>query len=189
MAFTYPITLDVTGRRCVVVGQGAAADERAQALCAAGGDVVQHATFRPGVLDGAFLAVVADSTIDAPAIRREAAQQRVLLNVVDDPQHCDFAFPALVRRGDLRVAISTGGSAPALARAVRERLDDELHPELGTLVDVLGEVRAATLPRTTGFSEWARRWRDALTDLDGLLYLLRQGRRDEVRRRVHEVIA
>ncbi|MDQ3983415.1 MAG: NAD(P)-dependent oxidoreductase, partial [Actinomycetota bacterium] len=92
MAFGYPVSLDVTGRRCVVVGSGPPAQEKVQALVDAGADVVALDTYRPGDLSGAFLAVVTDPdpALHA-AVAAEARAERVLLNCMDDVPYCDFA--------------------------------------------------------------------------------------------------
>jgi siroheme synthase-like protein len=145
--------------------------------------------YRRGDLRGAFLAVAAtgDPAVNA-RIFAEAERRRVLLNAVDDVGHCHFAVPSILRRGDLVVAVSTGGKSPALARRVREALAKELGPEYGVLVDLLGEVRREMLERRTATPVvWARRWRDAL-DHD-LIGLVRQGRLGEVRALVRAALS
>jgi siroheme synthase-like protein len=202
MAFAYPVSLEVGGRRAVVVGGAPVAEERARSLLEAGarvtviverpsdgleelgrrGDItVIRRAYRRGDLRGAFLAVAAtgDASVNA-RIFAEAEKRRVLLNAVDDIGHCHFAVPSILRRGDLIVAVSTGGKSPALARRLREALAREVGPEYGVLVDLLGEVRREMLERRTATpATWARRWRDAL-DHD-LIGLVRQGRLGEVR--------
>jgi siroheme synthase-like protein len=202
MAFAYPVSLEVAGRRTVVIGGATLADDRIQALLAAGAQVtaiVEHPTealeelgrsravtlirrsYRRGDLRGAFLAVAAtgDAAVNA-RIFGEAEKRRVLLNAVDDAGHCHFAVPSILRRGDLIVAVSTGGKSPALARRLRQALAEEVGPEYGVLVDLLGQVRREMLAqRTTAPATWARRWRHAL-DHD-LIGLVRQGRLGDVR--------
>jgi precorrin-2 dehydrogenase len=114
------------------------------------------------------------------AIYAEGRWRKVLVNVMDDIPHCDFAAPALVRRGDLAIAISTGGRSPALARRLREELSRQFDPRWEELVDLLGEVRAETLADLPNYGERARRWQEAL-DIQALLELLAQGRRREAR--------
>lgn len=200
-SFAFPVSLDVAGRRCVVVGGGPLAAAKAQALAEAGADVVVVAAtlsaalpegvghvprgYRVGDLAGAFVAVVSgEDDTDVAAAWREAERERVLLNVVDDVPHCHFAFPAVVRRGDLRVAISTGGKAPALAARLRRALEAQFGDEYGPLVDLLGEVRSAALPRSVPFDEWARRWRAAVADHEGLAALVAAGDVDAARDRI-----
>ena len=202
MPFRYPVNLDVEGRRCVVIGGGQVAEHKGRTLLDAGASVTVVAE-RPtagleqldadgrirlvrraylyGDLEGAFLAIAAT---DQPAVHadvfKEAEERGVLLNAVDDIEHCHFSVPSVVRRGDLSVAISTGGKAPALSKRLRSQLAAELGPELGTVVDLLGEVRAEALAtRKVDFETWSRRWQGALEhDVAGLV---RAGRVDEAR--------
>jgi precorrin-2 dehydrogenase/sirohydrochlorin ferrochelatase len=207
MPFRYPVALELSGRRCVVTGGGPGAEAKARALLEAEADVVVIApavtdglgdlvrrlelthvprSYERGDLAGAFLVIAAD---DDRAVRAEvfaeAEAERVLCNAIDDVEHCHFAVPSIVRRGELLVAISTGGRAPALAKRLRRRLTAELGWEWEALVDVLGEVRAETLPRrTVDFATWADRWRAVLDREEELLELLAEGRIEEVRARV-----
>ena len=187
MSYAFPISLDVTDRRCVVVGGGPVADGKAQALAAAGASVVAAPAggFREHLLDGALLVIGTGEDDTDPARLAAAARARgVLVNVMDDVPNCDFAFPAIVRRGDVQVAVSTGGSAPALAGALRRRFEDDLPDGLGVLSDVMHRTREDLLPRRVPFAEWAARWRDLTDDLDGLLTLADAGRTDEIRDRI-----
>ena len=93
---------------------------------------------------------------------------------MDDVPNCDFAAPAIVRRGDLVVAIGTGGRAPALASRLRAELGERFGPDWTELVEVVGRVRAATLPHLPDFEDRSRRWKAAL-DLDELERLVAAG--------------
>ncbi len=170
MAFSFPVSLEVAGRRCVVFGAGPVAQSRAAALLDAGAVVTVIALpHEDGDLAGAFLAVAA--TGDAAETARvfaEAERERVLLNAVDDPARCHFAVPAVLRRGDLVVAVSTGGRAPGYAGRLRDELARAVGAEHGTLLDLVASLREE-LP-----AEWAANWRRAL-DHD-LLGLVRAGR-------------
>lgn len=182
--FSFPVSLDVAGRRCVVAGGGPLAQEKADALRDAGADVVEVAPggFSLDLLDEAFLLIVSgEDDLDADATFEEAEQRGVLANTLDDIPHCHFAFPSLVQRGSLKVAISTGGQAPALARRVRLDLEDRLPSSLGALVEAYAGARQAALPREVPFDIWAGAWQAALEDIDGLLALCDAGRADEVR--------
>jgi siroheme synthase-like protein len=211
MPFRYPVALELSGRRCVVTGGGREAEGKARALLEADADVVVIAPrvsdgfgdlvrrgeithiarrYRHGDLAGAFLVIAADSDRAVrAAVFAEAEAERVLCNAVDDVEHCHFAVPSIVRRGELLMAISTGGRAPALAKRIRRRLSEEYGWQWEALVDVLGEVRAASLPaRTADFATWAARWRDVLDQVDPLLELLDEGRIDDVRARVYAAL-
>lgn len=182
----YPLFLDVTGRRCVVVGGGEVAARKVQGLLAAGahvtviapaaspalaqlaaeGDVERlERAYRPGDLQGAVLAVAAagDAAVNR-AVWQEATALGIPVNVVDDPACSTFIAPAVVRRGSLVVAISTGGRCPALAAWLRRRMEALIGPEYGELTELLGSLRAQV---TATFQEPARRravWERLLSD-------------------------
>lgn len=208
MAFDYPVSLDVRGRRCAVVGGGGLAEDRVAGLLQAGADVTVIAAtvstalaelaaagrlthlardYRPGDLEGVFLAIGATGDPELNAVLwAEADERSVLLNAMDDNPHCHFALPSVLRRGALAVTVSTGGRSPALARRIRRDLDGLIGPEYGELVEVVAEVRselqrsrrAGTGEVPSDFDTWARRWRDAVAG--DLPALVRQGRHDEV---------
>lgn len=210
MPFRYPIALELAGRQCVVIGGSKVSEEKVRGLLVAGASVtviserptegiesmagvgeisLLRKGYAYGDLEDAFLAIAAteDRSVN-PEIFKEAEERGVLLNAVDDVAHCHFAAPAIVRRGDFLLAISTGGNAPALARRLREQLSNAFGPEYGTLVDVLGDVRAETIEeRTVDFATWAARWQAAL-DRD-LLALIRRGRRNEAAETVRRIVA
>jgi precorrin-2 dehydrogenase / sirohydrochlorin ferrochelatase len=201
-AFGYPVFLELTGRRCVVIGENAVRERKAEGLLAAGatsvvvlaerpvarldelealdGVEVARRPWSPADLDGAFLIVgSSEDAGERDAIAREARARGALVNVMDDVPNCDWAAPAIVRRGDLALAISTGGASPALARRVREDLAERYGEHWAELVDVLREVRAETLSHLPDLAERARRWRLAL-DLDEAEKLILAGRRGEL---------
>src|SRR5262249_30135391 len=152
----------------IVIGEEAIAQGKDRALADAGARVVvrSESDWRPEDLDGAFLCVAASSDPGVRAAVYRAARERgVLTNVMDDGAHCDFAAPAVVRRGHLTIAVSTGGRSPALARRLREHLDHEFGSEWGEALEVLGEVRDETLPLLPDLRERSQRWAAAL-DLD-----------------------
>lgn len=178
----YPAFLELAGRRCLVVGGGPVAERRIGGLLAAGATVtvvsprltaalaalaaagrITHEArgYRPGDLAGCDLAFTAtDTRVVNGAVAAEARQRRVWVNAADDPAHCTFILPALVRRGDLTVAVGTGGTSPALARAVREELETYFTPEYATLAEIAGEARHEL--RAAGRAATAGAWRRAL---------------------------
>ena len=200
MSFGYPVMLELAGRRCVVIGAQAIHEGKVEGLLAAGADdvlvvepnlddrfddvagvQVERRAWRPDDLEGAFLAVASsDDAAARAAIAREARARRVLVNVIDDIPRCDWAAPAVVRRGDLVLAIGTGGVSPAVARLVRERLQAEFGAEWAEVLRVVGDVRRETLPSLPDLAERGRRWRHAL-DLDEAARLIREGRGPELR--------
>ena len=214
MPFGYPISLELEGRRAVVIGELAVRERKHQGLLAAGADVtiiaeepsiildaletegrvkVLRRGYEPGDLAHAFICVAgpADES-ERDAIWAESRERQVLTNVIDDIPHCDWAAPALVRRGDLVIAIATGGRSPALARRLREDLSSQFGPEWTDMVEVLGDVREQTLPLLPDMRDRARRWQRAL-DLDELQNLVRAGEphmaADRLKRRLLEGLA
>jgi precorrin-2 dehydrogenase/sirohydrochlorin ferrochelatase len=102
--------------------------------------------FTPDDLDGAFLAVVATNSRSLnERVYHEAQRRRVLCNVVDVPDLCDFFYPSVVRRGDLQIAISTSGQSPALAQKIRQQLEKQFGPAYAAWVAELGETRKLIL--------------------------------------------
>jgi uroporphyrin-III C-methyltransferase / precorrin-2 dehydrogenase / sirohydrochlorin ferrochelatase len=211
MGFTYPVNLDLQGRRCVVVGGGKIAEEKIKGLLEAGAFVqivapwltveleelyqsgrveVSRREYARGDLDGAFLAIAAtDDSATNALVFSEAEALKVLLCSVDDIDHCHFAAPATVRRGDLLLAISTAGKAPALAKRLRKELGASFGPEWGALVDVLSEARSEAIAlgaRECGFDEWSERWKAAL-DQD-ILGLVAEDRFEEAKRIVLQML-
>lgn len=162
----FPAFLDLVGKRVVVVGGGHVAASKVRALVPCrpsellviaprlddsiqkvvdSGDVVWHPReYVPGDLEGAALAFGAtDNRADNARVADEARQRGIPVLAVDDVPNCDFIAPALVRRGDLTVAISTGGRSPALARRTREYLERMLPAVWGDLLDVAARARDA----------------------------------------------
>jgi len=108
---------------------------------------VLRRAYEPGDLSGAFLVIAA--TDDPPAnaaVWEEARQLGCLINAVDDPAHSNFILPAVVRRGEVNLAISTGGASPTLARRLREQLETQVGPEYGDLAGLMAELRPEIMP-------------------------------------------
>jgi precorrin-2 dehydrogenase/sirohydrochlorin ferrochelatase len=188
MAFAYPVFLELRGKRAVVIGSLALEEDKDEALRSAGADVdvFANGAWRPEDLDGAFICVASSvDTGERDAIARAARERGVLVNVMDDVPNCDFAAPAILRRGDLVLAISTGGASPAVARKVREALELRYGSEWGETLAVIAEVRRETLPALGDLRVRSKRWRQAL-DLDEAVELVRTGRSEELRRTLIE---
>ena len=159
----FPAFLKLAGRRCLVVGAGPVAEEKIEGLLRAGAEVrvvAPEATrrirelarkrkirwdervFRAPDLGGALLAVAATSSPSLHArIYRLAQRRGVLCNVVDDPEHCDFYYGSVVRRGELQIAISTGGHSPALAQRLRKEMEKKFGAEYKEWLKELGKIR------------------------------------------------
>lgn len=191
----YPVFLDLRGRPCVVFGGGHLAEEKAHGLLAVEALVTVIAPslspaltalvvegrllhrprgYQPGDLEGAFLVISCEQTPEmAEAIWQEALQRRILINTLDDVPRCQFIAPSIVRRGDLAIAISTGGKAPVLAVRLRQWLEAQLGDEYGRFLSLAGSVRAALARRWPDFATRRELWY-RLVDSD-VLDLLRKG--------------
>jgi siroheme synthase-like protein len=197
---SHPVFLRLEGRRCVIIGGDAPAAAKAAACMRAGAAVtviaaalepelaslaakgaVRHVSraYRSGDLAGAFL--VYASTRDPQTIERiavEAERERALLNVIDVPAASTFISPAVVERGELKLAIGTGGASPALAARLRRELEDRMGPEYVPFVAILGAVRRLLAEDPDRAAERG----EVVTRLvtSPLLDLLRRGRRHEI---------
>ena len=174
--------LDLRGRRCLVVGGGEIGERKARALLECGAHVVvvspvvtrglaalaaagrvldRRRTFRRSDLRGCALVVAASGDPDVDdAVAALARRARVLVNVVDRPERCDFILPSVLHRGELQIAVSTGGRSPSLAREIRRRLEALFGPEYGELIARAGEARRAAraaAPTTAARLEAGRR--------------------------------
>lgn len=162
-ASLFPMFLKLEGRNCLVLGAGSVGEPKIRSLLDSGARVrvvapaaskaVQEWSFQGELtwaqrefqlndLDGMFLVVAATSSRQVNhEIYREAQERGILCNVVDDPPHCDFYYPAVVRRGQLQIAISTAGLSPALAQRIRKQLEREFPPVYGAWLEELGRER------------------------------------------------
>jgi len=159
----FPIFLKLAGRRCLVVGAGNLGESKIRSLLEAGASVrvvalaasnaiaeladagvitFEQRGFEARDLDDMFLVIAATPVTDLnQAIFQEAQARGVLCNAVDDPDHCDFYSGAVVRRGDLQIAISTAGHSPALAQRLRRQLEEQFGPEYSEWLERLGSAR------------------------------------------------
>src|ERR1700731_74090 len=159
--------MKLSGKRCLVVGAGkvgepkigglidtgarihvvaVAASDQVREWADAGKIDLELRAFSSADLDGKFLAVVATASRNLnERVYLEAQQRGVLCNVVDVPDLCDFFYPAVVRRGDLQIAVSTAGQSPSLAQNIRQQLEKQFGPAYAAWVAELGETRKLIL--------------------------------------------
>ena len=169
MATLFPMFVKLNGRKCLVVGGGEIAQGKLEGLLACGAAVVLvapkvtetiagwirdcrltwHAReFQPADLEDAFLAIAATGVPEVnEGVFRESQHRGVLCNAVDEPERCHFYSPAVVRRGPLQIAISTGGLSPALAHRLRVELEEQFGPEYACWLSELGAKRQAVFKR------------------------------------------
>ena len=195
----YPVYLSLAERLVVVIGGGSIAERKVAGLLPSGARVrvvaleltpelarlagsgeIEHRArdYRPGDLEGAFLALAEPGgAVRDEAFSTEAEARGIFANVEDVVECCSFIAPSIVRRGDLVIAISTSGRAPALAVRLRQRLEQELGPEYGALLELAGRLRRPLARAVPEFEERRRRWYE-LVDSE-VLALFRAGRTAE----------
>ena len=180
----YPVALRLGGRDCLVVGGGPVAEGKGGGLLEAGARVTivspvvterlrawieqgrcRHVAraYRPRDVVGRSIALVATGDARVTArVHRDARRAGVLVNAADDPERCDFFLPAVLRRGRLVVAVSTGGASPTLARVVRDELERLVPESYAVLLEVVAGVRADVRRRQGAVP--ADRWRAAIDE-------------------------
>lgn len=163
----FPMFVKLDGRHVLIVGAGRVGEPKIRSLLPTGakirvvareaneavrewarnGEIVlEERDFVPPDLDNVFLVVVATSSRDLNEVIFQAAHsRRILCNVVDAPEQCDFYYPAVVQRGDLQIAISTSGQSPSLAKKIRQQLERQFGPGYAHWVAELGGTRRKIL--------------------------------------------
>ena len=195
----YPIFLNIEGRRCIVIGGGPVAERKVAGLLQEGARVtvispsltkcleswvneekIRYVArdYREGDLAGYQLAFIAtDDPAVSAAVHREGKERGVWVNAADDPAHCDFILPSVLRRGELVVAVATGGASPALSRAIREELETYFSEDYVALVEIVARVRRELKERSLVPS--AEAWQKALNG--DLRRFIREGRQEEAK--------
>lgn len=197
----YPIFVQMEGRRCVVIGGGREAQRKVEGLLAAGANVtviaptltkalkdmldkeeIEHVErdYQPGDVEGYEVCMVAtdDGAVNAE-VSAEGKRIGVWVNAADDTPNCDFILPAIIRRGSITLAASTGGSSPALARRLREELDAYMTEEMPALADLLADVRNDL--RRRDIKPDAELWQEAIDEQLRVLLAQRKYRQAKAR--------
>jgi precorrin-2 dehydrogenase/sirohydrochlorin ferrochelatase len=159
----FPVSLDIRGRRCLVVGGGGVGTRKVASLLACGAAVtvvspettetvdrlsregrvrLERRAYRSSDLDGMFLVIGAtdDETLNR-RIHEDAERQSLLCNIADRPEVCNFILPAVVRRGDLTLSVSTSGASPAFAKHLKRQLEAQFGPEYGRFLALMRAIR------------------------------------------------
>lgn len=177
MNFRYPIFVDLTGKRCLLTGEGTEIAAKVRGLVASGARVLYvnlHAEaeigdlaakgiiewrrkkFAPHDLEGCFLVI--SSLADNREVFRLAEERNILCNSADDPKHCRYIFGSVHRQGDVTVAVSTNGAAPALAVRMKQYFGREIGPEYGIFADLLKQAREEIKSRIPDFAARRELW-------------------------------
>ena len=190
----YPIYVQLNKQPCVVIGGGKIAEGKVDGLLAAEAkvkiispeltlhlhDLVKQnqveyipREYQVGDLAGAFMVICATDKAEINhQVWQEASANRQLVNVVDDTPRCNFIAPAILRKGELTIAISTSGKAPALAVRLKERLQREIGPEYERFLELTGQLRELLAQHVTDFETRKALWYE-LVDSDALHLLAR----------------
>jgi precorrin-2 dehydrogenase / sirohydrochlorin ferrochelatase len=158
----YPIMLNVANQHVVVIGGGKVAERKIhglleakakitvvapavtagiQQLAAAGALVWRQKAFSPDDIEKAWIVIAATNDRDVNKAVAKAAKPYQLINIVDDPERSNFHVPAIVRRGKLAIAVSTGGASPTVAQQIRRQLEELYDDDYGRYIDFLYECR------------------------------------------------
>lgn len=193
----YPVFLNLTGRRCVIIGGGQIAEGKISKLLDSGAKIIvisPDATqgirgfaergqiefdlrkYQEGDLQGAFLVIAAtNDRVVNQEIFEEAEKQGILLNAVDDMPRCSFIAPSIVEKGPVTVAISTGGASPALARKLRENMEVSSALDWADATGVLSKARQIIKDKQIAVDP--QRWQCCMTD--ELLTMIQAGHENE----------
>lgn len=209
----YPVFLSIKDQKCLVIGGGTVAERKVASLLECGAKVkvvapeitpelkkrilakdveYEQRLYETEDLDGltvgrSLIFVATNDPAVNQQVHREGINRGFLVNVVDDPPHCSFYVPSMIRRGALCVAISTAGKSPMLARKIREKLEGEFGPEYAEYLEVLGDCRQEVLRRIPEEKE-RRRIFEQLVDSD-LLEMIRNKQTEQVKERVSQCLS
>jgi siroheme synthase-like protein len=194
----YPVFLNLSGKKCIVVGGGKVALRKVNMLLRYGIEIelissritaglkdlaekgrikLLKRDYRDGDIEGSFMVIAATGNHRLNnEIVKEARDKKILVNVVDNPAKCDFIVPSSFSRGDISIAVSTGGKSPALARSLRLRLEKQFGDEYEKLAEIVGGLRRELAQQ--GIKLSGETWQEAL-DPERLAELLRHGRDNE----------
>ncbi len=168
----YPLFLNIVNKKCLVIGGGNVAERRVKELIRCGARVCLYAKkiskgilrfqnkikiykrYSPGILKGSTLLFIATGDREFnQRVLRDAGREKVLINVADDTSKCLFIVPSIIRRGNLAIAITTGGKAPALSKAVRRILEKQFGNEFILLMKGIEGLRIKVRKRLNKSSD------------------------------------
>lgn len=205
----YPVYLNLTARPSVVIGGGTIAEGKVLGLLEADAQVTiiapeitaalrelaaqgnikwEQRSYQEGDLQGAAIAISA--TDDRQVNKRvwdEARERGILVNVVDDPPYCDFIAPAIIRRGDITLAISTNGKMPALAAHLRRELEKSFGDEYLQLLEITAPMREELTAKHLDYTVRQKLWRKLFEETN-IVDLLRQGETESARKLAKEIL-
>lgn len=204
----YPINLQISHQPCVVVGGGSVAERKVMGLLAAGGMVtvlspyltnnlavlleekkITHVarTYQQGDVKGYFIVICAtDNNLVNQLAAAEGRSFGSLVNVADAPELGNFSVPSQISHGDLLLTISTGGKSPALAKKLREQLEEQYGPEYGIYLELVAKARAQIKRQLSTAKEREAFWRETLDQ--EVIILLKAGKIKEAEAKINNAI-
>ena len=204
----YPAYLDIKERPCLVVGGGQVGTRKVKTLLACGAVVTvvspevsddlaalassgriqwKRRTYEPGDLEDAFLVIGAtDDQASNARIHEDAEAANRLCNIADQPERCNFVLPSVINRGDLSIAISTGGKSPAFARHLRRQLESQFGPEYEPFLALMGAIRHRMLAGEHAPEAHKPMFRQLIAS--GLLEMVRDGSEDRIDALLNDVL-
>lgn len=204
----YPVYIDISKRKCVVAGGGDVAERKVERLLECGARVVvigneltpnleamkneekiSHIpdNYKNDYIEGALLVIGATDRDEInERIYRDSRERGILVNIVDDPAKCDFILPSVFQQGDLSIAISTGGKSPALARNLREELEQRYGHEYRILLNIMGDIREKIISRGEPSDENRKLFESVLNS--DILQHIRGENWDKVRKIIHDLV-
>jgi len=204
----YPVYIEMRAQPCTVIGGGKIAEGKVDGLLAVQAQVTviapeltQHLQqlaeqkqityiprkYQPGDLTGAFMVICATDQAEINhQVWQDSSANHQLVNVVDDTPRCNFIAPSILRKGDLTIAISTSGKAPALAVRLKERFQRELGPEYERFLELAGELREPLSKHFPDFETRKALWYE-LVDSD-ILDVLADGDTSKAREIISQVV-
>lgn len=204
----YPVYLNLKNKYCIVIGGNPEAEGKVAGLLRAGAKVrviwpevtpglaklaeegklrLCKRGYQPGDLAGAFLVIstITDEAVNAQ-VWAEGEASNALVNVMDDIPHCNFIAPSILRQGDLTIAISTNGKAPALAVRLRQFLEQKIGHEYGRFLSMAGAIRTPLADKYPDLHTRRQMWYQ-LVDSD-VFDLLKEGKDTEARQRFVDIM-
>ncbi|WP_347491082.1 bifunctional precorrin-2 dehydrogenase/sirohydrochlorin ferrochelatase [Desulfoscipio sp. XC116] len=203
----YPIFLNLKDKKCLVVGGGKVAERKVSALARCGAQIHvispqltaelqnmvecglikhRHGYYETSDLADAFLVISATNNEAANhTVANDCMQRNIMVNVVDDPPRCNFFVPSVVHRGSLKLAVSTGGSSPRLARMIRQKLEQEFGTAFTEFTNFLGAIRRQVREQVTNTAKREQILKDLVDETT--FAMVAQGDLERAKERVNNV--
>lgn len=204
----YPAFLDIKGKRCLVAGGGEVAERKVNSLLKCGAEVsvvspdltrrlkelnskgeikFLKGEFKEKYLKNIFLVIGATDNSNVNfKVYESANKKKILVNIVDSPELCNFIVPSVVERGALTIAISTGGKSPAMAKKLRKELEDRYGFEYAKFLNLMGNLRKRISSQIMDKKKREEIYKK-LVDSD-IIKLIRDGNDKSAKNRIDEII-